>query len=123
MIERRQMTFRMRADDDYREAAGYDTIRVPLNGATGLAVTAWLLSATWIDLSVKRAHAGGAPEAFPTPIQLTTGARTVVLDAGDLSGAGEVVITPASHASGHRVDVVVTLEVETSPADSRSVFP
>ncbi|MFO0833653.1 MAG: hypothetical protein U0638_01680 [Phycisphaerales bacterium] len=114
MIERRPFSAMLRADTNYREMADYDTVRIPLSGGAGVTVTAVLISATWIDLDIKKAHAGGKPEAFSTPKQLTTSARSASIPASDLVGVAELVVTPTSYASAHKAQIVATLDVETS---------
>lgn len=104
---------------NFRVGLSYEQARIPLQGADRVTLRAWGLTAAagafLSTLTISRRVGDAPPVAFATPRTLTSAAPTLTLDAADLAGVTELVITTSADAG----DTLLYLEIDvTSDQDA-----
>jgi len=103
---------------NYRVGLSYEEARVPVRESDRVTVRAWGLTAAAAafasTLTISRRVGNSPPVAFAVARTLTTAAPTITIEAADLAGVSELVITTSANGG----DAALYLELDvTADAD------
>lgn len=99
---------------NFRVGLSYEEARIPLRGSDRVAIRAWGLTAAAAafasTLTISRRVGDAPPVAFAVAKTLTTAAPTLTLEAADLAGVTELVITTNADVA----DAALYLEIDAT---------